>query len=115
MTDAFKEIRALHLQYNEAETTEQRKFITKLIRMKEAEISQIIRTAFQLTAEAVGQDFLEDCIETGELAEFDRESLIEFLDIYGGKYGPQIRQWAYEQGDDLDAQLDRHLVPKTWS
>lgn len=76
-----------------------------------------IRCAFQATAEAVGGDILQCCRDCEEEEVITRDGLYDYLYMHGGKDGDAVSLWLMGfpgSIEDLEAELNRRRVPKTW-
>lgn len=79
--------------------------------------SSKVRQAFQSTADACGGDILQCCVDCGEEPIITREGLYDYLEMYGGQHGKEVQGWLMDLPGtikDLEEELDRMGVPKTW-
>lgn len=75
---------------------------------------------FQSTAEAVGGDILQCCLDCGEDPVIERDGLWDYLTMYGGDKdaAERICKWSRTNGltwEQQDRVLTRLGVPKTWA
>ena len=76
-----------------------------------------IRTAFDRVAETIHGDIFEVCRELGEPCRVERDGCMDYLDTFGGEHGTAVMKWLQNipgTWADMEIELDRIGVPKTW-